>query len=201
MSSSQHHVEDAVVDLTHACIMYILYVQWFLHLLPAWLYMPKLLTQRLWQCQMKAWNRWGLLDIFHAWWICCTAKVHASILEVHACWHDMHMCGGVMHACVHAWWSMFMFFHACLFAFPIIPIFCDNGAHMHIACMKAEDAVEDEAPTTTPSYQAWSSMPSCMPLSFLIIYIYLSTSWRVAVLLMKKSTMMMTNRSDHLLVA
>lgn len=46
---------------------------------------------------------------------------------------------------------------------------------MHIACMKAEDAVEDEAPTTTPSYQAWSSMPSCMPLSFLIyIYIYIS---------------------------
>lgn len=86
---------------------------------------------------------------------------HAHVWWGHAC-----MCARMMKH-VHV-------FHACLFAFCIILIFCDNGAHMHIACMKAEDAVEDEAPTTTPSYQAWSSMPSCMPLSFLIyIYIYI----------------------------
>ena len=76
----------------------------------------KLLTQRLWQCQMKAWNRWGLLDIFHAWWICLYCKgacVHPWGSRM-LTWHAHVWWGSCMHVCTHDEACSCFFMHACL---------------------------------------------------------------------------------------
>lgn len=173
MSSSQHHAEDAVVDLTHACIYVYTFAMIFAFTSCMVVYAKVAHTEAM-TVPDESMEPVGALRYFSCMvnlLYCKGACIHpwgSRMLTWHAhvWWGHACMCARMMKH-VHV-------FHACLFAFCIILIFCDNGAHMHIACMKAEDAVEDEAPTTTPSYQAWSSMPSCMPLSFLIyIYIYI----------------------------
>lgn len=55
-----------------------------------------------------------------------------------------------MHVCMH---DKAMHIFICFSCMPVFS-YINHAAYVHIACMKAGDAVDDEAPTTTPSFQA-----------------------------------------------